>query len=63
MDFYNKSLKTAAIIFILLPILINITIGPLYDKYKKIKRNKLKKFKTGVMLTFGLAPLVYKDID
>ena len=62
-QFYNDHYRRASVFFIAIPLIIQVIIGPLYNRVTNQHKSKLQKFKEAVILTFGGAPYLYRNVD
>ena len=49
--------------FIAIPLIIQVVIGPLYNRVMNQKKSKWQKFKEAVVLTLGGAPYLYRNVE
>ena len=62
-QFYNDNYYRASVFFIAIPLLIQVIIGPVHDKYMKLEKSSWQQFKEAVALTFGFAPYIHRNLD
>jgi hypothetical protein len=62
-QYYNDHFLRASIFFIAIPLIMQIIIEPVSNRVMKVKKSRWELFKDGVLLTFGGAPYVHRNIE